>query len=419
MREDARTGRNQPGTRGRSRSLTRPTRRGLLRGVGLGWSVLCLTGGVLIVVPDANPRLYIVGVLLTEFSLVLTMAAGLGLVFAALTASAGARVVAGVAAAASVTALVASLIPVGDGLQTASEQGVTLSLAGYLPRPATGAPSHTLTFHGTGGSPGERRLDVWPAADPSDAQGRRDPAVVLVHGGGWDSGSRGGSHLAGWLADRGYVVFDTDYRLATPTSPSWPQAPGDVKCAVGWVRHRAARFGVDPRRIGLLGSSAGGHLALLAALSTAEPRLPPTCHPDQAAVSAVAALYPVTDLTAYYDTPTRWLDWSLDVQGLTARFVGGTPTTVPDRYRLASPVTHVDHGDPPTFLAHGTHDQVVPTSQSTRLAQRLRQADVPHRLVLLRGSNHGYDLFGGGWNTQTTLATLDGFLDRWLGTTRG
>lgn len=69
------------------------------------------------------------------------------------------------------------------------------------------------------------------------------------------------------------MVFDIDYRLATPTSPSWQQATGDVKCAVGWVNDHAARFGVDPERIGLLGSSAGGHLALLAAYSTSEPAL--------------------------------------------------------------------------------------------------------------------------------------------------
>jgi acetyl esterase/lipase len=228
------------------------------------------------------------------------------------------------------------------------------------------------------------------------------------------SGSRGGGLLAGWLAGRGYVVFDIDYRLATPTSPSWQQATGDVKCAVGWVDDHAARYGVDPERIGLLGSSAGGHLALLAAYATPEPRLPASCHTSDAEVRAVAALYPVTDLAAFYRTPTRWWNRSPDIRALVARFAGGTPTTVPDRYRIASPITHVDHSVPPTFLAHGTRDQVVPISHSLRLAQRLRRVDVPHRVVPLRGSNHGYDLFGGGWNTQTTLSTLDAFLGAWL-----
>ena len=255
---------------------------------------------------------------------------------------------------------------------------------------------------------------MWLVPEGAGARGRRHPAVVLVHGGGWDQGSRGGSLLPGWLAGRGYVVFDIDYRLATPTSPSWQQATGDVKCAVGWVNDHAARFGVDPERIALLGSSAGGHLALLAAYSTSEPALPASCRTSDADVTAVAALYPVSDLAALYRAPTRWWDQSFDIPALVARFVGGTPTTVPDRYQIASPITHVDHGAPPTYLAHGTRDPVVPISQSLRLTQRLREVGVPYRVVALRGSGHAFDLFGSGFNSQTTLSTLDDFLTTWL-----
>lgn len=176
-----------------------------------GWALLCLAGGLLIVAPGPSQPLYFAGVVLTECSLVVTAAGGVGL---------------GVAA-----------------------------LAGHA-----GAPSQTVTYLGADAS-SVRRLDMWLVPEGAGARGRRHPAVVLVHGGGWDQGSRGGSLLPGWLAGRGYVVFDIDYRLATPTSPSWQQATGDVKCAVGWVNDHAARFGVDPERIALLGSSAGGHLA--------------------------------------------------------------------------------------------------------------------------------------------------------------
>jgi acetyl esterase len=413
MGDDARPGRSRADRGRRSRPLPGRVTRGLLCWAALGWAVLCLAGALLIVVPDPNPTLYIVGVLFTEFSLVLTMAAGLGLGFAALAASAGARVIAGLTAIACLAAMGVSLIPIRDGLRTAAEQGLTLSPARYLPRPPTAAPRHPVTYIGADGAGVHRRLDVWQVDASSGPPGGRSPAVVLVHGGGWDRGSRGGSVLAGWLADRGYVVFDIDYRLATPRRPSWQHATGDVKCAVGWVDAHATRLGVDPERIGLLGSSAGGHLALLAAYSNSEPRLPAGCHPD-GEVRAVAALYPVTDLTAFYGTPTRWLDWSRDIRGQATRLVGGTPATVPNRYRIASPLTHVDDGVPPTYLAHGTRDQVVPISQSLHLARRLRQVDVPHRMVALHGSNHGYDLFGGGWNTQTTLSTLEDFLGTWL-----
>jgi acetyl esterase len=388
--------------------------RVLLRWVTLGWAGCCLAGGLLTVAPGPGEPLLFAGVLLTECSLVVTAAGALGLAAAALAGRAGAGRVAWVTAAASAGALVLSLLPVRDGLRTAAEQGVTVSLARYLPRPPAGAPSHTVTYVGGQGSPVGRRLDVWRVPAAAGERGRGRPAVVLVHGGGWDRGGRGGGPLAGWLASRGYVVFDVDYRLATPTSPSWRHATGDVKCAVGWASDHAARYGADPERIGLLGSSAGGHLALLAAYAPAEPELPASCPAGDGRVRAVAALYPVTDLAAAYRTPARWWDRSPDLRALVARFAGGTPTTVPDRYRVASPIAHVGHGTPPTYLAHGTRDQVVPMGQSLRLASRLRQAGVPHRVVALRGSNHGFDLFGGGWNTQTTLSTLDDFLGTWL-----
>jgi acetyl esterase/lipase len=386
----------------------------LVRWVALGWALWCLAGGLLVVAPGPTRPLYLAGVLLTECSLVVTAAGGAGLVVAALARNAGARRVASFTAAVSVGALVVSLIPVRDGLRTAAGQGVAVSLAHYLPRPPAGAPSQTVTYLGGDASSMGRRLDIWRVPAGAGARGRRHPAVVLVHGGGWDQGSRGGSPLPGWLAGRGYVVFDIDYRLATPTSPSWRQATGDVKCAVGWVIDHAARFGVDPGRIGLLGSSAGGHLALLAAYSTAEPALPASCRTSDAEVAAVAALYPVSDLAALYRTPARWGNRSFAVPALVARFVGGTPATVPDRYQIASPITHVDRGAPPTYLAHGTRDPVVPVSQSLRLTQRLRTAGVPHRLVTLPGSGHAFDLFGGGFNRQTTLSTLDNFLGTWL-----
>jgi acetyl esterase/lipase len=85
---------------------------------------------------------------------------------------------------------------------------------------------------------------------------------------------------------------------------------------------------VDPERVGLLGSSAGGHLALLAAFSTSEPRLPASCQAGAGAVRAVAALYPVTDLAALYRTPTRWWNQSFQLPALVA--TGPTLTGLSD-----------------------------------------------------------------------------------------
>src|ERR1700731_1396612 len=93
------------------------------------------------------------------------------------------------------------------------------------------------------------------------------PALVAVHGGGWQGGARSTFQYWGpYLAERGYVLFAITYRLAKKGQKMFPQAVNDVLAAVQFVRGSAGQIKVDPERIGLFGASAGGHLASLAAL---------------------------------------------------------------------------------------------------------------------------------------------------------
>jgi acetyl esterase/lipase len=92
------------------------------------------------------------------------------------------------------------------------------------------------------------------------------------------------------------------------------------------------------------------------------------------------------------------------------RFVGGSLDAVPGRYRNLSPVSHVDPGDPPTFLAYGGSDQIVPPGQSELLEGRLQKAGVARRLVDLPWANHTFDFLWGGWGSQITRSALDKFL---------
>ncbi len=93
------------------------------------------------------------------------------------------------------------------------------------------------------------------------------PALVAVHGGGWVQGVRGAFQYWGpYLAARGIAVFSISYRLATK-SKTFPEAVQDVLAGVQFLRGKAGGFGIDPQRIGLMGASAGAHLASLAALS--------------------------------------------------------------------------------------------------------------------------------------------------------
>src|SRR5581483_10401919 len=92
------------------------------------------------------------------------------------------------------------------------------------------------------------------------------PALVAVHGGGWVQGARDAFKFWGpYLSARGYAVFSVSYRLAGK-SKTFPQAVQDVLAGVQFLRGKADAFGIDPQRIGIMGASAGAHLAALAAL---------------------------------------------------------------------------------------------------------------------------------------------------------
>ena len=355
---------------------------------------------------STHPQRFIV-MLFKETSLLLTAFALFGLFMATLAHRAGARKSSLVAAGLCAATVAVSLMPVAQAWKDASAEGVSLSLPGYFAGPAFAADRspETVTYARPGGE--ELKADVWrpsgggSAGEADAAKGH--PAVIVVHGGGWRSGERGDfPRWNAWLASKGYVVFDIDYRLSPP--PSWRDAPADVRCAVGWVKENAARYGVDPERVALMGRSAGGHLALLTAYTQGSAPTPgcDARNLHDTGVAAAVAFYPPTDLARLS---------SLGYLGGMDRFIGGTRDAVPERYRLLSPVLRVDPRAPPTFLAHGGDDQIVPPGQSELLADRLREAGVPHRLVELPWANHTFDFLWGGWGSQITRSTLQEFLE--------
>lgn len=357
-----------------------------------------------------NVVLHLLAAVVEGYSLWLAIAAVLGIGVALLAHRAGRRRSPLVAVALGVTTVVLCLVPVVQGWRTASQEGVALSLAEYFSFPS-GGPAETVPYARPNGE--DLELDVWrPPGDSGAAAPERRPAVVAVHGGGGALGGRSEEILwSAWLAEQGYVVFSIDYRLGLP--PRWEDATGDVMCALGWVAQNAGRYGVDPDRIALLGHSFGGHIALLAAYAEGDPRLPPSCDVPATGVEAVAAFYPPTDFTRMDETQWPW--W---MPNLGNSVIDSTGTDVDmvaeDDLRLASPVFHVDPGDPPTFLAHGGQDQISPSRQSVLLANRLEAEGVPHRLVVLPWANHGFDVAWGSWDAQIARHELGELLEQQL-----
>jgi acetyl esterase/lipase len=207
------------------------------------------------------------------------------------------------------------------------------------------------------------------------------PAVVLVHGGGMWTGSRGHmEYPARQLAQAGYVAVSVDYRLvdATTSRHRWPAQLDDVQRAVRWVRDHASGYGVDPGHVGAFGWSAGGQLvALLGTRDTRDATAPMASHSSR--VTCVVDLAGDVDLSAYTRPPALH-----EVVAL----LGGTVQEVPDQYRDASPLTWIDQRTAPFLVIHGDWDDVVPIEQSSRLVAALRAAGVEVEYVELANAGH-------------------------------
>ncbi|MEO9175658.1 MAG: alpha/beta hydrolase, partial [Gaiellales bacterium] len=233
-------------------------------------------------------------------------------------------------------------------------------------------------------------------------------AIVKVHGGAWIQGSRSGhSDWNRWLNRLGYVVFDIEYAL--PPHADWRSEVADVKCALRWVRSHASTYHVDPSRISTMGYSAGGNLAMLAAYAESDPRLPASCGTSPVAVRSVINLYGPTDLTQLFRASgsRAYIDRALE------RYIGGTPSAFPGRYRALSPISHVTARTPPTITLIGGSDRIVPVEQARVLDAALARAGVPHPTYVLPATDHGFDVDWHGLATQLARGVLQRFLARY------
>jgi acetyl esterase/lipase len=321
-----------------------------------------------------------------ELSLAVAAAAALALLVTAGVNTRGAAV----ARLVAVPALVVGLIPALLLIPAYRAERSPFSLAAYLPFHRVEPPSRPDVILDPA------RPDLAVDIDLPSGPGPH-PFVLIVHGGAWRSGDKGGMrHVSRALARAGHVVVDVRYRLA-PAHP-FPASVADVKCLLGRVRERAAELSIDPRRAALLGRSAGGQVALVAAYSAGDPRLPPACPVEDAPVSAVVGLYAPTDLAWGHENPVR----PDVVQGphVLELYLGGPPAVVPEAYRLASPIAWVDRPLPPTLLIHGTGDRLVSVENARRLARALREAGRAVEVLEIRLAEHGFDAHAGGLADQ-------------------
>jgi acetyl esterase/lipase len=219
------------------------------------------------------------------------------------------------------------------------------------------------------------------------------PALVTVHGGGWERGQRSNHrHWGAYLAERGYVVFAVTYRRSKAGAKSYPAAVHDVRAAVQYVKGNAAALKVDANRVGLMGDSAGAHLAALVALAGDEP-LFAGAYPDDPYAGISTNVKVLVGNYGIYDLAAHWQHELLAGPGASAvaQFLGTSPLEDRRPYFEASPLSYVtlSRNGTAVLLSYGTEDDVVDrVTQSEAFLLALKQARFYVRTVVVQGTGH-------------------------------
>lgn len=230
------------------------------------------------------------------------------------------------------------------------------------------------------------KMDLYlpPATRRHDTQ---FPAIVLIHGGGWsllDKSNQRQVFLAIILAQAGFVVANINYKLTTETQKAWPTNIHDCKAAIRFLRKNAKRYLVDTDRIATMGTSAGGHLALLAAYTgdTGNVVLKCPLYPEYSdSVQAVIDFYGIPDVH-YPIVNLPYPSGEL--------FLPATLEQDATLYDWASPSFWVNESCPPTLVMHGTADTVVTIDHSDRFVQILKQKSVRHEYHRIENAVHSF-----------------------------
>lgn len=218
-----------------------------------------------------------------------------------------------------------------------------------------------------------QRMDIYL---PANRSGDSTKSIILIHGGGWNGGSK--NDFTAYIDSfkrrmPGYAIFNINYRLVNGSN-LFPTQEQDVKAAVDFIVETSINYHINKNKIVLLGASAGGHLALLQGYKYNNPE-----------VVAIIDFFGPTDLVAMFEKP-----WHPYVPFVLQMVTGTTPSQNLKLYKESSPVNYVSTHSAPTLILHGSNDQVVNVSQSKSLKEKLDKAAVKNELVIYPGKSHGW-----------------------------
>ena len=228
-------------------------------------------------------------------------------------------------------------------------------------------------------SGGQERQQLDLYLQPLD--GKKRPLLVWVHGGGWQHGSKENPPALPVL-NHNVVLASVNYRLSDQAR--FPAQIQDCQAAIRWLKGNAADLGIDPEKICVWGSSAGGHLVSL--LGTASEST------DWEPIGEYRELSPKVTCVVDFCGPVdfqRLENIPLNGDNPVAKLMGPIEGNPGQKLRAASPVSHVSKGDAPTLIVHGDQDRLVPLRQSRLFYDALQHAGVPSELLVLPGAGHG------------------------------
>ena len=244
----------------------------------------------------------------------------------------------------------------------------------------------------------ELKLDLYLPKNRS----RPTATLILFHGGGWVDGQkeRNVLFLLPYL-EMGWSAVNVEYRTARQAAA--PAAVEDCRCALRWLTYRARDYSLDTSRFVVTGTSAGGHLALMAGMLPANSVFDRQCPVEgndrwgsanvpEVKVAAVVNWFGIGDVADLVDGPNA---------RNYAREWFGSATNAAQLAKQLSPINYVRAGLPPVITIHGEFDDVAPYDHAVRLHAALDKAGVANQLVTIRGRKHG------GFNRQEMTRSYD------------
>lgn len=301
-------------------------------------------------------------------------------------------------------------IPIGQIVQVANQYDAKISWTKQLfSMPDMGGPDLDKSVKYATKDGTDLYMDI---STPSKAESKKLTPIVLIHGGGFVAGTRNQSpSWTQFYLDRGYVVFDVDYRLAKEDYTTWDKAAPDVASAIVWIGQHADTYHVDMDKLLISGGSAGGSLALQVGYGLNDGTLKPYISGEVYKPKAVVAVYPAQNLTNIWYEGTNF--FGMDGEEFLGAYIGGSPAEKPEAYAAVDVGKHITKTTPPTLLLVGKNDHLLPYNGQVAFEKLLTKNNVPNEFVAIPFNDHFFDLSAGSIASQISYQVTADFLDKY------